>query len=170
MLKPVALFINGVFDTVLQEILEVQSVLPEQIMFLQPFSGSAMTVLRDDPPAIDAPMRLFVSITIDLANVHYEAEIVGWEDKRTMPEAKKQVVKRLIDLLQPDEGGLYDASKGGTGESVNLLYVRRLRKLEPPFSVSQLQKVRGGEPLSTGRTTAGGWSYVQPEMLAQAAT
>ena len=161
MLKPVALFINGVFKSVLEDILKVQSVLPEQIMFLQPYSGSAMSILRDDPPSIESPMHLFVSITTDLANVHYQAEIVDWEDKRTMAEVKKQVINHLIATLQPEDKELYNAAQGGTGESVNLLHIRRLRKLDASFSVSQLRKVSDGEPLSTARTQSGGWSYVK---------
>ncbi|MBH8555401.1 hypothetical protein I8751_24265 [Nostocaceae cyanobacterium CENA357] len=70
MLKPVALFINGVFESVLEEILQVQKVLPEQIMFLQPYSGKTMKQLRDNLPSVESPMRLFISTTVDLANIH----------------------------------------------------------------------------------------------------
>jgi hypothetical protein len=164
MLKPVALFINGVFETVLEEILQIQAVLPEQIMFLQPYAGSVMKKLSNEPPSVESPMHLFVSTTTDLATVRYQAEIVGWEDKRKLPDTKKQVINRLIAVLQPDEKELYNAAKSGTGESVNLLYIRRLKKLDAPFSVEQLQKVSDGKPLSTSRTTAGGWSYVHSEV------
>ena len=78
---------------------------------------------------------------------------------------KKQVINRLIAVLQPDEKELYNAAKSGTGESVNLLYIRRLQKLDAPFSVAQLRKVSDGEQLSTGRTTAGGWPYVHLKVL-----
>jgi hypothetical protein len=77
MLKPVALFINGVFESVLEDILQVQDVLPEQIMFLQPYSGKTIQKLRQDRPSVESPMRLFVSTTVDLVNVSYQAEIVG---------------------------------------------------------------------------------------------
>lgn len=165
MLKPVALFINGVFESVLEEILQVQSVLPEQIMFLQPYSGNVIKELRENPPSVESPMRLFVSTTDSLATICYQADIVGWEDKRVLPETKKQVINRLIATLQPGDKELYDASKGGTGESVNLLYIRRLEKVSVPFSVAQLRKVSDGEPLSTARTTSGGWSYVELEVI-----
>ena len=165
MLKPVALFINGVFETVLEEVLQIQTVLPEQIMFLQPYAGSVMKKLCDEPPSVESPMQLLVSTTTDLATVRYQAEIVGWEDKRILLETKKQVINRLIAVLQPDEKELYNAAKSGTGESVNLLYIRRLQKLDAPFSVAQLRKVSDGEQLSTGRTTAGGWSYVHLKAL-----
>ena len=170
MLKPVALFINGVFESVLEEILQVQAVLPEQIMFLQPYSGNAISTLRETPPSVESPMRLFVSTTDSLATIHYQAEIVGWEDKRGLPGAKKQVINRLIGALQPGEKELYNAAKGGTGESVNLLYIRRLQKVTASFSVAQLRKVSDGEPLSTARTTSGGWSYVELEVLSPSVT
>ena len=35
-----ALFINGVYEGVLKEILQIQAELPEHIMYLQPDSGS----------------------------------------------------------------------------------------------------------------------------------
>lgn len=167
MLKPTALFINGVYESVLEEILQTQSVLPEQIMFLQPYSSRAMKTLREDPPTIESPMHLFVSITTDLAKIHYQAEVVGWENKSKMTDPKKQVINRLIATLQPGEVKLYNAS--GTGESVNLLYIRRLKKESNPFSVEQLRKLSDGETLSTGKTQAGGWSYVEREVLAMAA-
>jgi hypothetical protein len=47
------LFINGVYREVLEEILKVQSELPEHIMYLQPYSGGAITHLRDAPPSVE---------------------------------------------------------------------------------------------------------------------
>ena len=164
MLKPVALFINGVFESVLVEILKVQADLPEQILFLQPYSGSVMRTLRKTPPCVESPMRLFISKTDSLATIHYQAEIVCWEDKRDLSEAKRQVINRVIGALQPDEKELYNSAKNGTGESVNLLHIRRLQKVPVPFSVEQLLKVSDGKPLSTARTTSGGWSYVELEI------
>lgn len=168
MLKPVALFINGVFESVLEEILAVQTALPEHIMFLQPHTSRVIKALQADTPVTDAPMRLFLSTTDSLATVHYQAEIVGWRDKRELSKAHKPVINRLIAALQPNEKELYNAAKGGSGESVNLLYVRRLQKLSDPFSVAQLRKISDGSSLSTGRTTAGGWAYVEPSILSLA--
>lgn len=169
MLKPTALFINGVFESVLEEILQVQAVLPEQIMFLQPYSGNGMKTLREIPPSIESPMRLFISITTDLAKVHYQAVIVRWEDKRRMTEPKKQMINRLIATLQPGEKELYKTAKDGGRECANLLYICSLEKVTSPFSVDQLRKLSDGETLSTGKKQAGGWSYVEREVLAMAA-
>jgi hypothetical protein len=168
-MKGEALFLNGVYQSVLDEILAVQSVLPEQIMFLQPYKSQAIVRLRDVPPSVDDPMRLLISLTSDLPTVRYAAEIVGWDDKRRLPGTPRhRVLNRLICTLQPNEGGLYNLSTAEDGESVNLLHVRRLRPLRAPFSVTQLTKTEGG-PVSDQRTTSGGWAYIQtaglPELL-----
>jgi len=155
-----ALFINGIFESVLEEILLVQRVLPEQIMFLQPHSSGPITHLRDDPPTLHDPVRLFLSITTDLSMVRYCAEIVGWDDKRTLSEERRNVLSRLIWTLQPAECGLFDASSIAGKPSVNLLHVWRMRKLARPFSVTELIKTSDNAPLSPNRTTAGGWAYV----------
>jgi len=159
-MKSEALFINGVYESVLEDILRVQRWLPEHIMFLQPYSSDPIVHLRDDPPTIDDPTRLFLSITTDLSTVHYAAEIVSWDDKLALPEEKHNAINRLIWTLQPGETGLYDASRVEGKRSVNLLHVRRMHKLEKPFTVSGLTKTSDGLPLSPERTTAGGWSYV----------
>ncbi len=39
-----AIFINGIFDSVVDEILNVQQHVPEQILYLQPCSGSPHSV------------------------------------------------------------------------------------------------------------------------------
>jgi hypothetical protein len=165
-MKPEALFLNGVYESVLDEVVQVQGALPEQIMFLQPYRNEAIAKLRDDPPSVDDPMLLLISVTTDLPTVHYVAEIVGWDDKRSLPERKRRVLNRLICTLQPNEGGLYDASRTESGESVNLLHVRRVRRLSKPFAVSQLVNAGDGQPVSDRRTTAGGWVYVKTENLA----
>jgi len=159
-MKSEALFINGVYKSVLEEILLVQRFLPEQIMFLQPYSSETITHLREDRPSVDDPMRLFLSITTDLPTIHYTAEIVGWDDKRELSEEKCDVFNRLIWTLQPNEGGLYDASRVKGKPSVNLLHIRRLHKLAAPFSVTRLIKTSDNMSVSPDRTTAGGWAYI----------
>lgn len=157
------LFINGVFENVLQEILAVQSQLPEQIMFLQPYSGSRIVELAETPPSLNDPVPLFVSPSHDLSNIHFAGEIVGWDDKRSLNEAKKRVLNRLIFTLQPGEDGLYLQAQGI--ECVNLLHVRRLKRLAKPFSVGGLTNARDGTQLSPNRSRSGGWVYVVPPAL-----
>ena len=159
-----ALFLNGVFDNVLREILLIQEELPEHVMYMQPYSSEAIVHLRDHPPTPEHPVRLYISVTKDLPLVKYAAEIVGWDDKTGMSEDKRKVLRRVISTLQPDQTGLYDASQVEGRRSVNLLYVRRVQKLmKKSFNVSKLIKTSNGQPVSTGRTTAGGWTYVKLE-------
>ena len=122
-MKSEALFINGVYEDVLEEILLIQQHLPEQIMFLQPYRPDPITHLRDIPPTVDDPVRLYLSITTDLPTVRYSAEIVGWHNKQTLSEEEGHVINRVIWTLQPKEGGLYDASRAEGRQSVNLLHI-----------------------------------------------
>ena len=154
------LFLNGVYKSMLKEILLVQEEMPEQIMFLQPYKSSSIVHLRDDPPTLDEPMQLYISTRENLPTIKYEAEIVGWDNKREMPRAKRRVISRLIWTLQPEEGGLYDKSATAKG-SVNLLHIRRLRELTKAFSVERLTKKSDGKRVSPKRTTSGGWTYVE---------
>jgi hypothetical protein len=156
-----AIFLNGVYESVLEEILETQGQLPEHILFLQPWKGKAIAALRDNPPTVDDPVRLFISVTSDLPTVRYEAEIVGWDDKHGLGRKRRKAIERVLWTLQPGEGGLYDKSLSESGESVNLLHIRRLRKLEQPFSVEKLTKTVDGDSVSPNRTTSGGWTYVR---------
>jgi hypothetical protein len=162
-LRTEALFINGVFRGVLEEVLQIQKHLPDHIMYLQPYAASAIAHLRDDPPSPSDPALLVLSLTDDLGTIHYAAEIVGWDDKTQLSATKRDVLNRVIGALQPGEKNLYDAAEGGDGRSVNLLHVRRLRRVRTPFSVTRLVKTEDGRPIVGPRTTAGGWTYVQCE-------
>ena len=152
-----ALFLNGVYESVLQEIVDVQTQMPEQILFLQPYSGDRVVHLSQTPPTIDAPMQLYISTSKNLSEVAYTAEIVGWDYKPDTTEDKRHLVSRIQAILQPGETGMvFEHSQA------NLIHVRRMSKLKEPFSVAELIKTSDGKPLSENRTTSGGWSYVRP--------
>ena len=156
-----ALFLNGVWASVLEDILEIQRHLPEQILYLQPYKSDRIVHLAENPPSVDDPVRLFASVTDDRANVHYTGEIVGWDDKRTLKGPKLTLLNRIIYAFQWTEDGVYEyAYEDSPRSCVNLLYVRRMQKLSMPFSVDQLTNSNTGKPLSTNRTTSGGWVYV----------
>lgn len=151
-----ALFINSVQESVLQEIIDAQSHLPEQILFLQPHEGSRIKGLYEKPPTVDDPVRLYVSVGNNFSTVGCAAEIVGYDYKPDMPDQRRGVVMKIQAMLQPGEGNLVyqDAA-------VNLVHVRRMQRLAKPFSVELLKKVSDGEPLSPNRESPGGWSYVR---------
>lgn len=160
----VALFINGIYRSVLEEIRETQSEFPDCTLFLQPYSGDTIRMLQKDVPSPEAPVTLYASTTDDLSNISYVAEIVGWEDKTVMSPARRQEVNDLIQRYQPGErldpeepAGLYNASRNPARPSKNLLHIRRMVKLDAPFSVGQLIKSSNNKPHSTNRTTPGRW-------------
>lgn len=155
-----AIFLNGVYEAVIEDILRIQKPLPEQILYLQPHSGSRIVHLDENPPRIEDSVRLFLSTTTDLSTVQYVAEIVGWDDKRKLSEEKGHALNRIIWTLQSTEPGLYDFS-GTDSPSLNLLHVRRMQQLSEPFGVDMLVKTSDAEAVSAGRTTAGGWTYVE---------
>jgi hypothetical protein len=113
--------------------------------------------LADDPPSTDSPVRLFLSLTDDLPTVRYTCEIVGWHDKRELTGRKRDIIETIIRSFEPTENGVYSVQQGT--DCVNLLSVWRMRELAKPFSVAEMLK-DNGEPVSTKRETAGGWTYV----------
>ena len=155
-----ALFINGVFEDVLRKILLVQGPLPEHVMYLQPHAGSPIRHLYDNPPTSEDPVRLYLSTTSSLGEVSYVADIIGIDDKRKLGDDRRNALNRVIWTLQPSETGLYPEVRGQ--ECVNLLHIRRLKKLNRPIAVTTLTKTVDDTPIAGVRTTAGGWSYVRP--------
>ncbi len=155
-----AIFINGIFEVVLQEILAIQAEIPEQALFLQPFSAKRIVSLAENPPSVQDRVRLFLSVTTDLPVVRYVGEIMGWHNKQELSEKQAAVLQRLIWTLQPSEGGLYNIHSDEKRQSINLLHVWRIQELKTPFSVDQLHITSTNSPHSLNRTTAGGWSYV----------
>ena len=162
----VALFMNGIYSEVLETILESQLTAPEETFYLQPFTGTAIKMLREKTPSPAAPITLYASVTGDLNKVAYTAQVVGWEDKTRMTAGRRAQVTEALIKRQPGEGAtedapasLYDGSGTPGKPSINLIHIRRLFKYDPPFSVSRLIKV-DGYALADNRTRGGGWSYV----------
>ena len=161
-MRDYALFLNGVFENVLQQILRIQMRLPDHVMYLQPYSGSRIVLLAEYPPSTADPVWLFLSTTEKLSEVAYTCEIVGWEDKRELKEYRIAQLNRTLKEFQPTEDGIYGLDEPGKPDMVNLLHVRRMRKLATPFSVGELRNIKDQQPLSTNRSRAGGWAYVIP--------
>ena len=153
------IFINGVYRGVLSYIHNVQTLVPEQILYLQPYSGERIVKLSENPPSTEYPVRLFLSLTDDLPTVRYTCEIVAWHDKRELTGRKREIIDTVIRSFEHTENGVYPVQHGV--ECVNLLGVWRMRELSKPFSVAELRKVSNDEPVSTNRQTAGGWVYVK---------
>ncbi len=152
-----ALFLNGVYETVLQEILKAQGRDPELICFLQPYSSSRIVLLEKEQPSVESPVPLYISTTTHLGAIGYKGMIVGWENKQEMSNNRLAAVNAAIDKNQPDEENVYMHVSDGK-PCVNLISVKYLTPLPNPVSVANLVK-RDGTPVKP-RTRAGNWTYV----------
>ena len=133
------IFINGVYRGVLNDIAEVQNLVPNQVLYLQPYAGSRIAQLAYKPPSVESPTRLFCSLTDDLPTVHYTCAIVGWHDKRELVGREHEIIERVIRAFQPTEDGIYRHINNT--ECVNLLSVLNMRELSKLFLVSELEKL-----------------------------
>lgn len=142
---------------VLEEILVASSILPEETFYIQPYSDRIISEFKKKRPNEENPWRLYASITSDLSNAHYTAEIIDWEYK---PDIQ---YKRLIDLnehiqkYQKDEDCIYLTQNEKI--CANLISIRNLQKLENPIPINRFYKIKNGTPLKV-RTRSGNWSYV----------
>lgn len=154
-----ALFINGIFNGVLTEILEAQKKPGGAESFLQPYKGHMIALLKKHLPMPESPVRLYVSTTENLAQICYMAEIIRWEDKRHLSETRREQVVDHLRKHQPGEADYFKDFDKKANKAVNLITIRLLRQLDSLYSTTLLRKVSDGLPLKK-RSRAGGWSEV----------
>ena len=123
-----ALFLNGVYEAVLQEILKAQGRDPELTCFLQPHSSSRIALLEKERPSVESPVPLYISTTTHLGTVGYKGMLVGWEHKQEMSRERLAAVNAAIKNNQPDEEDVYMHVSGGK-PCVNLISVKYLMPL-----------------------------------------
>ncbi len=157
-MRSIALYLNGIFPEVLQDIARVQSSNPNFPLFLQPYSADPIRYLKDNPPDPHDPVTLYASTSQDLERVTYVSDIIRWEDKTTILQDKRDRIENILAQHQPTEHGLYNVPEDGI--SRNLLYVVRMRKLDNPVNVQNLIKTSDDKPRGI-RTQPGGWSAVK---------
>lgn len=153
-----AIFINGVYEKVLKEIIEAQRSNTDLICYLQPYSSKTIKVLAERPPNKKTPIILYISTTGTLDKVCYIADIVGWEKKQSITPTRLELLNNHIRKFQPGEKNIYMTVANGK-DCVNLISILDLKQLPNPFSVSNLEKVNDNKSLKV-RTRAGNWSYV----------
>jgi hypothetical protein len=154
-----ALFINGIFNSVLGEILEAQDAHGGGEYFLQPYKGEVIKFLKKRQPTSEDPIRLYISTTENLSQICYIAEVVRWEDKRELSGQRREEVVALLKRDQPGEADYFMKFDKGANKAVNLITIRSLRQLNSLHSTSLLRKVSDELPLKK-RSRAGGWSEV----------
>jgi 5-methylcytosine-specific restriction endonuclease McrA len=155
--RPVALFLNGVYESVLEEIRNAQEKYPGRAFFLQPYAPRRIEFLERVQPRAERPVVLYLSTTTNLNKICYLAEIIGWEDKQKLSEERSLSVSSDLKTYQSNEGGLYLDINGKP--AVNLITIRNLRRLTNQLAVSHLIKTSDGKPRKP-RTQAGLWSTV----------
>ena len=165
-----ALFLNGVYESVLEEILKAQESDPEITCYLQPYKAQVIKMLKEHQPTEKNPLTFYISLTSSLHLVGYIATIVGWEDKRDLLKDKNRLdeLNEHIKRFQPGEREVYAYSDTAqTKPCFNLIAVRNLKRLTNPFSVSNLIKHSDKKPYKP-RTQSGGWSEVKevPDWIA----
>ena len=152
-----ALFLNGVYDNVLKEIIKSKEKHPGMVFYLQPYSTSSIKQLKTSPPNPQSSMPLYLSTTVQLNQIGYIADIVGWEDKNELSQERLAFLNNQIKNYQPNEGEIYFQANGKN--CVNLISIVNLKKLNNQLSVGNLIKVSDEKPLKN-RTRSGRWSYV----------
>lgn len=153
-----SLFLNGVFEQVLNEIERAQQADPDLICYLQPYKPILIRRLKELQPDLTSPWKLYLSVTDSLAVVSFEAEVVVWRDKAKLTADEIAGLNRHFVSHQPGERGVH-LSDAGREAGSNLLGIVRLRRIDPPLFVSAFKKLSDDLPLKE-RTRAGGWSYV----------
>lgn len=154
-----ALLINGIYDGVFLEILKAQEQRSGCESFLQPYSRKVIRSLQKHRPSPEDPVRLYASTTANLSQICYVAEIVNWEDKRTLSPERQHAVYQHLSRYQLKEVDLFRGKQEIGLKALNLITIRNLRKLGTLHSTSLLTKVSDHMPLKA-RTRAGGWSEV----------
>ncbi len=152
-----ALYINGIFESVLQEILSAQEGRPNFICYLQPYKGQKIVYLAESKPSLEKPIQLYISTSDNLEQISYRAKIVGWEDKQSLTSQSLAELNDHIRRFQPGEEGIYQTYRGKTVK--NLISIIGLERLPNPFPVSNLIKVSDGVSYKT-RSQSGGWASV----------
>ena len=152
-----ALYLNGIYESVLDEIVKAQQDDKELICYLQPYSSSNIKQLEKKPPSVQDPITCYISLTTSLLMVSYTAAIIQWESKSELKSERLNLLNEHIDKCQPGEEEIYLKIDGK--DCANLLSVVEMQKLEIPLPVQNFIKVSDSLPLKK-RTRSGGWSYV----------
>lgn len=155
-----ALYINGVFEETLEEIVAAQANLPGHVFYLQPYKAAKIKLLASANPTPSDPIPLFLSVTDSLQSVSYRARIVGWNDKQALAQDPPALAKfnEAISKYQPKEKEIFLTVGKGT-PCANLIHIVDLQKVVPAQPISGFIKVSDDKSLQL-RSRSGGWSYV----------
>ena len=133
-----ALYLIGVYESVLDEIRSAQETKSDLVCYLQPFASKKISALAKDPPGPETPIRLYISTTTSLPLVSYQASLVAWELKSELTAERLAMLNEHIDKYQPGEQEIY-FTKGDSKPCVNLISI-----VDPDFSATRDSQARAG--------------------------
>ena len=159
-----AIFVNGMYEDTLEEILKNQQTHPALHHYLQPYSSSRIVLLAESHLSRESPITLYFSLTNSLNLVSYRAKAVGWQNKLELTDENFATLNQYVHEHQPSEEEIYREANGK--KCLNLISVIDVEQLQFPFPTSCLTKTSDGMPLKK-RERAGNWAYVRkaPEWL-----
>lgn len=147
-----ALYINGVFESVLKEIVIAQENDINHVCYLQPYKSHKINWKKSVLPSKQNPITCYISTSASLQIVTYKAKIIGWENKNEIEDSRLDYLNNHIKNFQPNEIEIYE-------KGINLISIVELQKIQIPVPVQNFVKIDDDQPLKA-RTRAGGWSYV----------
>src|SRR3954463_5127856 len=95
-----ALFINGMFESILDVIHKVQQAVPEKPCYLQPYAAGRIRFLAKTHPTPEQPITVYFSLTGSLGLISYRGKINGWRDKRHLSEAELDLLNQQMKDTQ----------------------------------------------------------------------
>ena len=153
-----ALYLNGVYKSVLDEIRIAQAGNPDLVCYLQPYASRKIAKLAKYPPTFDASLTVYISLTTCLPFVSYRAKVVGWENKCEISNTRMKVLNDHIQKHQRSEEEIFRTNSNGK-PCINLISIVEVEMLEEQIPISNFIKISDRTPLKP-RSTSGGWSYV----------
>ncbi len=157
-----ALFLNGVYAEVLEEIVNAQRCNDGVVCFLQPYSEKVIKLLEENDFSKTPSLPCYMSTTTDMNHIVYVAQVVGWKNKRELANNTNllDALNKRVAEYQPSEQGVYlYADDEKKKECVNLIEISHLRRLNVPWFIGNLKKVSDNKACKP-RMRPGGWSYV----------
>ena len=154
-----AIYLNGVYEDGLRQIIGVHHREPDRTCYLQPHGSNVIKRFQEESPSNENIVPIYMSVTTNLADVTYVADVVGWRQKSELNDNEVQEMNEHIRRYQSLEQSIYFEINGK--KPVNLILVKRLRRLRRAYPTSMIKKLSDGQPLGQ-RTQSGNYSYVHP--------
>ena len=102
-----ALFMNGVYEAGLDEIIKSKETNPDRVFYLQPYSSFSIKQFKNSPPDSQNSVPIYISTTVQLNQICYMAYIVGWDNKTELSQARLAFLNDHIKIISQAKGNLF---------------------------------------------------------------